>query len=75
MAKIKIKDCTFKDFSKWCNARACDGAWGLADAMTSATICTKVCETKPIFFRKKARQKKWESLRNEFLDLEAEIEV
>ena len=75
MAKVKIKDCTFEDFSKWCNTRACDGAWNLNDAMTGAAICTKVYETKPIFFRKKARQKKWESLRDDFLNLEMEIEV
>lgn len=75
MAKMKIKDCTFEDFSKWCNARACDGTWNLNDAMTSASICTKVYETKPIFGKKKAREEKWESLRDKFLNLEMEIEV
>ena len=75
MTKIKIKDCSFEDFSGWCNARACDGAWGLNDAIISSEICTKVYAIKPIFGKKKAREKKWESLRDEFLDLEMEIEI
>ena len=75
MTKVKIKDCTFKDFSEWCNARACDGAWNLNDAMTSTAICTKVYAIKPIFGKKKAREEKWESLRDKFLNLEMEIEV
>ena len=75
MVKVKIKDCTFEDFSKWCNTRACDGAWNLYDAIAGSEICSKVYATKPIFGRKKARQKKWESLRDEFLNLEVEIEV
>ena len=28
----------FKEFTKWCNRRACDGCWGMAEA-----ICC--CET------------------------------
>lgn len=28
----------FKEFSAWCNDRACDGCWG----MTEAIICTNV---------------------------------
>lgn len=27
--KKKIKDCTFKEFTEWANARACDGRWGM----------------------------------------------
>lgn len=29
----------FKEFSAWCNERACDGCWG----MTEAIICTNLC--------------------------------
>lgn len=27
--KKKIKDCTFKEFTGWANARACDGRWNM----------------------------------------------
>lgn len=33
--KKKIKDCTFKEFTGWANARACDGRWNMLDAMNS----------------------------------------
>lgn len=33
--KKKIKDCTFKEFTGWANARACDGRWSMLDAMNS----------------------------------------
>lgn len=29
--KKKIKDCTFKEFTGWANARACDGRWNMLD--------------------------------------------
>lgn len=36
--KKKIKDCTFKEFTGWANARACDGRWSMLDAMNSSAI-------------------------------------
>ena len=32
---------TFKEFSNWCNERACDGCW----SMNTAIYCIGVCET------------------------------
>lgn len=32
---------TFKEFNHWCSDRACDGCWGLTEAM----FCCGVCET------------------------------
>lgn len=29
---------TFKEFEYWCNQRACDGCWGVLEAMTCIDI-------------------------------------
>lgn len=40
--KKKIKDCTFKEFTGWANARACDGRWSMLDAMNSISVISMV---------------------------------
>lgn len=61
--KKKIKDCTFKEFTGWANARACDGRWSM------------VYEVKPLFFRGRVREALWRKLRDQYLNVEAEIEI
>lgn len=73
--KKKIKDCTFKEFTEWANARACDGRWSMLDAMKSASVISMVYEVKPLFFRGKAREALWEKIRGHYLNVEAEIEI
>lgn len=44
----------FKEFESWCNRRACDGCWGMLDAM----VCIDIIKT----IRKKwfwKREKLW----------------
>lgn len=46
----------YKEFNDWCNERACDGRWGLKEAI----LCVGICETisnKPRWRREKAWQK------------------
>lgn len=33
---------TFKEFEAWCNQRACDGCWGMLEAMTCIDILKTV---------------------------------
>ena len=33
---------TFKEFTKWCNERACDGCWGILDAMVCIDILSAI---------------------------------
>lgn len=73
--KKKIKDCTFKEFTGWANARACDGRWSMLDAMNSVSIISMVYEVKPIFFRGRVRETLWRKLRDQYLNVEAEIEI
>ena len=73
--KKKIKDCTFKEFTGWANARACDGRWSMLDAMNSVSIISMVYEVKPIFFRGRGREVLWRKLRDQYLNMEAEIEI
>lgn len=40
--KKKIKDCTFKEFTRWANARACDGRWSMLDAVNTVSVISMV---------------------------------
>lgn len=42
----------FKEFVAWCNERACDGCWGLQEAMICISIMEEVKE-KPFWRREK----------------------
>ena len=33
---------TFREFESWCNQRACDGCWGMLEAMTCIDILKTV---------------------------------
>lgn len=71
----KLSDVTFEEFSAWANARACDGRWGFADAMTSAAILSEVYAVKPLFRRKKKQEEKFREIRGMYLNLEASIDI
>lgn len=47
----------FKEFSKWCNERACDGCWGMAEAI----VCCETAQTiyKLPFWK---REKAWKEI-------------
>lgn len=42
----------YKNFVDWCNQRACDGCWGLQEAVICLHILNEIGET-PILKRKK----------------------
>lgn len=74
--KKKIKDLTFDEFAEWSNARACDGRWCFTDAVNACTICTTVYDkTRYCLFKRKKREKLFKELCEEYLNLEAEIEI
>ena len=37
-------DMTFKEFTKWCNERACDGCWGMKEAIQCMEIGTLIAK-------------------------------
>ena len=51
---------TFKQFSRWCNERACDGLWGMLDALVCIGIHNEI--NKHPFWK---REKVW---REQYLD-------
>ena len=55
----------FKEFSAWCNNRACDGCWGMKEAI----ICSEVCSDiyKLPFWK---REKRWEEVK---IEIESKI--
>lgn len=73
--KKKLRDVSFEEFDKWANERACDGAWSINDALNSAEAIRLVLKVRPLFGRKKAREKEWERIKREYFKLDAEIEV
>ena len=73
--KKRIADVTFEEFDKWCNDRACDGAWSFDTAIICCEAVRRVLSVKKLFGRKKAREKEWERIRAEYFKLDAEIEV
>lgn len=50
---------SFKEFVRWCNERACDGCWGLSEAITCVGIMHEVKE-KPFWKREKYWKEKFE---------------
>ena len=50
----------FKEFSKWCNERACDGCWGAYEAIFCVSIGTEI-RRKPFW----KREKKWQKMNSE----------
>ena len=73
--KKKIKDVTFEEFDEWCNGRACDGQWSMFLALNCSEAIRRVLAVKPLFSRKKAREKEWERIKNEYFKLDAELEL
>lgn len=63
------------EFTGWANARACDGRWSMLDAMNSISVISMVYEVKPLFFRGRVREALWRKLRDQYLNMEAEIEI
>ena len=47
----------------------------MLDAMNSISIISMVYEVKPIFFRGRVREALWRKLRDQYLNVEAEIEI
>lgn len=45
----------YKEFNNWCNERACDGCWGLKEAITCIDIC-RLFSNIPKWKREKAWQ-------------------
>lgn len=59
-----IEEMTYEEFNDYCNERACDGRWGFKEAIACIGMHDEI-ETlvKGRFFKRKAREKAWESLK------------
>jgi len=44
----------YKEFSSWCNERACDGFWGLETAIVCIDIINRI-QSKPFWKRENSR--------------------
>lgn len=50
---------TFKEFKAWCNQRACDGCWGMLEAMVSIDLIETV-NKQPFWKREKFWKQEYE---------------
>ena len=73
--KKKMKDITFEEFNELCNMRACDGKWSMFMAVNCIEAIRQVRKVKPLFGRKKAREKEWIRIKNKHFNLDAEYEL
>ena len=73
--KKKMKDITFEEFNEWCNIRACDGQWSMFMAINCIEAIRQVRKVKPLFGRKKAREKEWIRIKNDHFNLDTEYEL
>ena len=51
----------FKQFMNWCNDRACDGCWGMGEALYCLGVIDEVME-QPFW----KREKKWNEMNVEY---------
>lgn len=49
----------FKEFNDWCNARCCDGYWGMKEAIFCITLCNEVYKKSKGLFKSKKREELW----------------
>ena len=67
--KKKIRDISFKEINTWANKKECIGQYSQKSALT-VIICIQMVNKHR--FRK---EKHWEKIKTQYLNLEAEIEV
>lgn len=58
---------TFKEFVEWCNERACDGCWGMIEAMACMDIVSNIRKL-PFWKRKKAWKEKEQQVLDEIVN-------
>ena len=59
---------TFKEFTNWCNERACDGYWSMNTALFCIQIVDRVME-KPFW----KREREWQRINREEYDVISNI--
>lgn len=61
---------TYKEFSDWCNKRACDGCWG----MNAAAFCIDILDKlqKQPFWK---RERKWQELNSQYSIQESIVDI
>lgn len=57
---------SYKEFKKWCNQRACDGLWGLLEALTCINIMAEI-DRLPFWKREKAWREKEKQVYDEII--------
>jgi len=56
-----IEEMSYKKFNDYCNDRACDGRWGMLEAIACVGMIREIEDAVKgkLFFKGKAREKAW----------------
>ena len=61
---MNIEEMSYREFMDYCNERACDGMWGIFEAISCCKMAQEIEKTvKGKIFKKKAREKAWSELK------------
>jgi hypothetical protein len=62
-----IEEMTYAEFNDYCNDRACDGRWGMMEAIACCGMMREIeGAVKGKWFKKKARENAWKSLKTKY---------
>lgn len=62
-----IEEMTYVEFHEYCNDRACDGRWGMKEAIACISMTEEVeAAVKGKFFKRKARENAWKRLKGKY---------
>ena len=67
---MNIEEMTYKQFSDYCNDRACDGQWSMMKALACIGMHDEVeAIVKRKFFKHRAREKAWKNLKVKYTNV------
>lgn len=62
-----IEEMSYKEFSNWCEERACDGRWSMMDAIACSEMIREIeIVVKGKIFKNKARENEWKNLKAKY---------
>lgn len=67
---------TYKEFRDWCNRRACDGCWGIREALICMTAVREVEDAHSWlpWKEKKLKEKRWQEVEMKYKIMEIIVE-
>lgn len=73
---FKVDKMTYQEFRDWCNRRACDGCWGIREALICITAVREVEDAHSWlpWKEKKLKEKRWQEVEMKYKIMEIIVE-